>query len=105
MDTNKITDLIISHYKEILSELDDQDKVKSDEINTSTVLLGKESLLDSLTLVRLIINVEQNINEEYDVAITIADERAMSQKNSPFRTIGTLGQYIAGLIEEADEAL
>jgi acyl carrier protein len=44
--------------------------------------------------------IEQNIEDEFDVSITIADEKAMSQKRSPFRTIGTLADYIDMLLRE-----
>ena len=64
-----------------------------------TILMGNESKLDSLGLVSLLITVEQYIEDEFDKNITIADERAMSEKNSPFRTIKTLSDYIEKLID------
>ena len=39
------------------------------------------------------------ILDEFEKKITIADERAMSEKNSPFRTITTLSDYIEKLID------
>jgi acyl carrier protein len=60
-------------------------------------LLGGQSLLDSTGLVSLIVEVEQQINDRYDLAITIADDRAMSEKQSPFRTVGSLADYIVKL--------
>ena len=77
-----------------------------DELNeqltksTKTVLFGNNGQLDSLGLVSLLVIIEQNIEDEFDVSITIADERAMSQKHSPFRTIGTLADYIDMLLKE-----
>ena len=77
-----------------------------DELNeqltksTKTVLFGNNGNLDSLGLVNLLVIIEQNIEDEFDVSITIADERAMSQKHSPFRTIGTLDDYIDMLLKE-----
>ena len=65
-----------------------------------TELFTKNSALDSLGLVNLLIIVEQNIEDEYDVSITIANEKAMSLKNSPFRTIATLVNYINMIIKE-----
>ena len=56
--------------------------------------------LDSLGLVNLIVNVEEKINSEYDTSIVIADEKAMSQKNSPFKSIDTLAEYIMILLSE-----
>jgi hypothetical protein len=34
------------------------------------------------------------------VEITLADEKALSQKESPFRTIGTLIDYIAQVVKD-----
>ena len=68
--------------------------------STKTVLFGNNGQLDSLELVRLIVIIEQNIEDEFDVSIAIADERAMSQKHNPFRTIGALATYIDILLKE-----
>tara|TARA_B100002003_G_scaffold89491_1_gene83674 strand:- start:319 stop:618 length:300 start_codon:yes stop_codon:yes gene_type:complete len=59
-----------------------------------TVLFGHGTVLDSLGLVDILIGIEQEIEDEYGINITIADERAMSQEQSPFKTIGTLIDYI-----------
>src|SRR5687768_1206248 len=56
-------------------------------------LYGKESPLDSLGLVSLLIEVEEGLRDA-GVELTLSDERAMSQKHSPFRTVRTLADYI-----------
>ena len=70
------------------------------EKSNKTALFGSGSKLDSLDLINLVVAVEQNIEDEFDVTITLADERAMSQETSPFRTIGTLMDYIEMLLGE-----
>ena len=40
------------------------------------------------------------LEDQFDVNIVLADEEAMSQKNSPYRTIGTLSDYVALLLEK-----
>lgn len=65
-----------------------------------TVLYGSSGALDSLGLVNVIVVVEQQIEKEFGVIITLADEKALSQKNSPFRTIGTLAEYISSVLSE-----
>ena len=62
-----------------------------------TILFGRGSSLDSLGLVSLIVDVEQ-LFEEHGVVLTLADDKAMSQKTSPFRTVGTLADYIGTLL-------
>ena len=92
-----IENLIISSVKEINEQLPQEQQLGQ---STKTVLFGKDGKLDSLGLVTLLVIIEQNIEDELDVSITIADERAMSQKRSPFRTIGTLTDYIDMLLRE-----
>ena len=62
------------------------------------ILMGTDSEIDSLGLVNLIVVIEEAINIEFDVSITLADEKAMSQTSSPFKTIESLVEYILKLI-------
>ncbi|MBT4837609.1 MAG: hypothetical protein HON94_09725 [Methylococcales bacterium] len=57
--------------------------------------------LDSMGIVFLVTDLEDRISDELDVDLTLADERAMSQKTSPFRSVKTLLKYANMLIEEA----
>ena len=68
-------------------------------------IYGSEGLLDSMGLVNLVVALEERIQDEYDVPITIADERAMSQNNSPFRTVGSLAEYIEDLLLEEEKSV
>ena len=95
MKINK-KDIITMIINEASSIID----LENDEINFDTTIYGNDSRLDSLGLVNLLVTIEQNIEDEFDVSITIADEKAMSQKRSPFRTIGTLADYIDMLLRE-----
>ena len=47
-----------------------------------------------MALVNLILDVEDAVRTRFGVSLTLADERAMSQTRSPFRTVGTLAEYI-----------
>ena len=59
-----------------------------------TVLLGEQSKIDSMGLVILIALVEENIKEKLGVDLVLADDRAFSRNNSPFRSVGTLEEYV-----------
>ena len=65
-----------------------------------TILFGGNSKLDSLGLINLIIAVEQNIEDEFNISITLADEKAMSQDESPFESVASLSNYIELLLNE-----
>ena len=66
----------------------------------TTTLFGKGGQLDSLDLVSFIVEVEQEIEQEFNIPIVLADERALSQRHSPFMTLGALAEYVSQLIEE-----
>jgi D-alanine--poly(phosphoribitol) ligase subunit 2 len=70
----------------------------------NAVLFGRSGALDSLGLVSLIVATEREVQEEFSAAIALADEKAMSQRNSPFQTVGALAAYIASLIEASPNA-
>ena len=69
-------------------------------VDESTLLIGRNAVLDSLGLVRLIMDVEQRLQVERDITVTLVDERAMSQKHSPFRSVQTLVDYVCMLVKE-----
>jgi hypothetical protein len=89
--------LIFDTIDEMNLELDFSDQI---EKNENTIIFGIDSALDSIGLVNFITIIEQKIEEETGKFITIADERAMSMENSPFRTVGTLKEYVELLINE-----
>lgn len=63
-------------------------------------LYGMEASLDSLDLVTLILMCEEAILKRYGKKIVLANDRALSLKNSPFKTAGSLAAYIETLLEE-----
>jgi acyl carrier protein len=70
-----------------------------EHITEETRLFGPKSALDSLALVSLITDVEELVYEQLDKEIVLANERAMSQKTSPFRSVGSLRDYIIELLK------
>ena len=60
----------------------------------STPLFGGDDGIDSLSLVRLVADIERATARELGKKVVLADERAMSRRNSPFRTVGTLGELL-----------
>ncbi len=92
----RIIDIVIQQAKELNEEL--ANKIPLEQ-GADAPLFGKDGVLDSIALVTLIVAVEQAVEDEFDTALTIADEKAMSQKISPFRTVGSLAEYIQKLVK------
>jgi acyl carrier protein len=96
-----IFDDVMKVVLESVAELNLQlDASQQLELTPDTQLLGRGSRLDSLGLVNLIVLVEEKAADTFGKSVTIADERAMSQKSSPFRTVRTLSEYLFGLLKE-----
>ena len=70
---------------------------------TETTLFGAGGVLDSIALVGLIVAVEQQVEEDLGAALTLADAKALSQKRSPFRTVGSLTDYVGTLLEQRND--
>ena len=96
-----IKERVIHRIYNVIDEVNDQyEKDKQLEKSLDTVLFGKGGKLDSLGLVHLIVATEEKIEDEFEIAITIADEKAISQRRGPFKTIGSLADYVVALLEE-----
>ena len=96
--------MIDNIYKSIYKSIDEvNSQMSKDEQlikSPDTVLYGESSLIDSIGLINIIVTVEQNIEDDFEKSITLADQKAMSQKQSPFKTVVSLAKYIQILIEE-----
>lgn len=82
-------------------ELADQEQLQTADLEPGSILFGPGGVLDSLGLVELVLGVEEALHDRYGVLVTLADERAMSQRRSPFRSVQALADYAAGLVREA----
>lgn len=55
---------------------------------------GGVDSLDSLTLVTLISMIEGEVSDAFDRSVLLASEKAMSMRNSPYRNVGALVEFI-----------
>jgi acyl carrier protein len=96
-EREKILHSIYAALDEVNEQLpDDQQLEKSPD----TVLLGESGKIESIDLVNILVATEENVEEAFGVPLSITDERAVSEKNSPFTTIGTLCDFITNLLKE-----
>jgi acyl carrier protein len=93
------TDLV-SLVVQALQEVNQQQELQlNTQLDQDTALFGRNGILDSLGLVTLVIAVEQAITDQIGVHVSLADEKAMSQQHSPYRTIGSLAEYAGHVIQ------
>lgn len=95
-------DKIFSIIKEAVTELNeelDYDTLK--DVSEDTPIFGGEDGIDSLSLVTLVTDVESSIFDELALSISLADEKAMSMRNSPYRSVGALLEFALSKVEAA----
>lgn len=63
-------------------------------LGPDTAMFGAGGLLDSIGIVTLVVDVEQSLDTECGIQVSLADDRAMSQRNSPYRSVAALTDYI-----------
>ena len=97
MTKQEIVKVVMDQVEVYNANLDTPVDLKDGE---ATILFGGGGVLQSVDFVSLVLDIEEAIEDACGTAITLADEKALSQKNSPFRTVGTLSEYIAVLLEE-----
>lgn len=64
------------------------------KIDEETALFGRSGFLDSIGLVHLIVHLEKKIKSKSALKISLVSSKAMSATQSPFRTVGTLAEFI-----------
>lgn len=68
------------------------------EINLHTPLIGGNKIMDSMGLVNVIVDIETAFLDK-DIEISLTSESAMSGRISPFRTIGSLCNFITNQLK------
>ena len=70
------------------------------EPSKDTVLFGGADGIDSLSLVQIVAEVERLAENQFAKRVVLADDRAMSRRTSPFRTVGTLAELLEERLTE-----
>lgn len=81
---------------------DERDPGEQLVVDLDTSLFGADAVLDSLSLVSVIVDVEAAISDASRHDVVLTDDRAMSQELSPFSDVSSLTEYILLLLSEAE---
>ena len=90
-----IIETILDSINEYNDGLSKNEQISSD---LDSSIYGGSSNLDSMGLVSFIVGLEQSIEAKFNQSISLADEKAMSQKSSPYQNINSLADYILKLL-------
>jgi acyl carrier protein len=97
LDRTIAVQIVIASLREVLEQADE---TVPPDMSEETVIVGNNAVLDSLGVVSLVVEIEGRLEMEHEIAVTLASDRAMSQRSSPFRTVGVLADYICTVIKE-----
>jgi acyl carrier protein len=91
LSAERIRAILIEAVDEVNLQLPKEKKLrKADE----TTLTGEGTVLDSLTLMSLLVSVEEKVASESGLELSLADEAANATDATPLETLGTLRQFI-----------
>lgn len=93
----QVTKIVLDSIETLNKRLSENRKLP---VSNDAIFLGQTGSLSSLELVSLVVMVEEKLSQEFHIGINLADERAMSQLRSPFKTAQTLINYIHQVLEE-----
>ena len=94
---------VLELVKEAVEELNEE--LQYDSLNSpteDTAIFGDDDGIDSLSLVRLVVDLEQRVQESLDTQVSLTDERAMSARRSPYRSVGALADFIVERMDGAE---
>lgn len=101
MKYDQAVELIIDSLREGLNETDDEvRKLAISQADEDTRLFGGDGLLDSMGVVILLSDLEEQLDEKYDVMLSLASDSTMSKTRSPFRNVKSLAKYIIAAVDE-----
>lgn len=91
----EIQPIIFEAVREINAELGGENLASP---TLDTALYGADGNLDSMGLVSLLMDIEDRVSEKLGKDVALTDEKAMSQRNSPFKSVRTLADYMERLL-------
>ena len=104
MNYEQAVKLILDSLKEGIDDTTEESrKLNISNASSETRLFGGKGLLDSLGVVILLTDLEEKLDEEFDVTVSLASDSTMSRTRSPFRTVKSLAEYmILAVMEECE---
>lgn len=90
IDRSVALEIVLSTLRDAV----DQNGGDGAAVTEGTVIVGPGAVIDSIGVVSLIVDIEQRLEMDHQISVTLANDRAMSQRTSPFRTPAVLTDHI-----------
>ena len=92
-----ILNIIYKSFDQIVSDLNPDDLIEKSE---QTIIYGPSSIFDSLGLANFLLTVEKATLQKYGVELCLVDEAIHISDANPFLTMGSLAEFVEGLIKK-----
>jgi len=92
---SKALDILYSAIDELNEQLEEDERVVK---ALDSPILGSDDGLDSLSVVNLVVAIEQEIMSQTGQSVVLVDEKAMESDAHPFRDVKALAAHIERLI-------
>lgn len=97
----EISDTVNNILNDIVADINDElPKDHQIVFDKDTIIWGQKGVLDSISLVTVLVKIETGLTSHYGTPIRLIDNKAMSQGSSPFRTLGTLADHIQTTLKD-----
>lgn len=97
MNKSEIFQVLEMQLKTLNDSLPENQKFS---VSHETVLFGRGSSIDSMSLVSVIVDIETYFLDEHNLDVCITDDRAMTREISPFDNVNNLVDYLYEIINE-----
>ncbi len=97
MEKQEIYEIVQNQLSALNETLPDDQKFS---VTQNTILFGKGSSIDSMSLVSVIVDLESYFFDEKGIEISLTDDRAMTREISPFDNVTNLVDYLDELINQ-----
>jgi acyl carrier protein len=96
LDRQRALDLVLGCLRDAVQQSGGDPAIVGEE----TTIIGPDAVIDSIGVVSLIVDIEQRLELDHQISVTLASDRAMSQRSSPFRTAGVLAEHVLSVERE-----
>jgi acyl carrier protein len=97
MEKQEIYEIVQNQLSTLNETLPDDQKFS---VTQNTILFGKGSSIDSMSLVSVIVDLESYFFDEKGIEISLTDDKAMTREISPFDNVSNLVDYLNELINQ-----
>ena len=89
--TNEVLEVVYDCIDDLNSMLPSGAKLTK---TADTILVGDNGVLDSLSLINLLVSIEEGLKTKLDLQCFLLDESLLVDPDGPYKSIGRLSEWV-----------